>query len=253
MNKLTEQLTRIRKPTVRPLQRLTGIVAFMLAWTFSGQAWALSIKGRFSNPDIIANGVKACPDDVNGCSFNVDVLNFSVDAFVCPDGATVYPNETSIPSGCVSGEAHFDPDITPSAIAQLQECTKNGSCKINITDFFTIDGLAAAINGTIPGQGQAVATFVDTNETCPALIIRAMTVGINGFVCNPGGLNVDGSCTGGTQGSYYNAMATFDPLFGGSIFNDLCMHGDFTEHAQPDCYDNDGSLPDGYTCDTSYP
>lgn len=251
MSKLQNELTRIQQPTMRPLQRLTVIAAFMLAWTLSDQAQAGSVKLRLSDPDVTATGVPACPDDVNGCSFTVEVLDFSIDAFVCSNGATVYPNGSSIPEGCVNGLGHFEPNLTPAAIGQLQECTKNGSCKLKITDIFTIDDLAAAINATIPGGGQAVATFVDTYETCPALDIRAMTVGINGLVCNDGGLNPDGSCAGGTQGSYYNATAIFDPLFGGSIFDDLCMHGNFNEPAQVDCYD--GSPTGGYTCDPSYP
>lgn len=250
MNKLQDQLTRIQQPTVRPSQRLTRIVAFMLACTLSEQAWATHVSGRFSDPDIFAHHIEHCPDDVNGCSFNVTVLGFSVDAFTCPIGATVYPNGSSIPEGCSNGVGHFNPDLTPTGIGQLEGCTNNG-CKLKITNIFTINGLAAAINATIPGQGQAVATFVDTNETCPALVIRAMTVGINGFVCNAGGLNADGSCTGGTQGSFYNSMATFDPLFDGSIFSDLCMHGQFTEIAQVDCFD--GSPTGGYTCSPSYP
>ena len=251
MNTLQNNATRTKQLTTRSLQRLIFMIAFMLAgMMLSFEAVSGGWSTRFTDPDFTANGVKQCPDAVKGCSFEINVLDFSIDAFVCPNGSILYPNSSSTPAGCFNGLAHFDSGITLSSLGKLTECTKNGSCKIKITDIFLLTDLAAAINAEIPGNGQSVATFQDTYETCPAERIKAMTVSINGFVCDSSGVNANGSCVAGTQGSYYNAIGVFDPMFNSvSVIDDLCMHGNFSTNPTIDCYDN--TAP--YACETTYP
>lgn len=223
-------------------------LAFVTALSVSIQAEAGGVRLNFSDPDVTVTGVKQCPG-ANGCSFEVNAIDFSVDAYVCPNGSILYPDHTSTPAGCYNGLAHFDNGISFSSLGQLTDCTKNGSCKIKIIDLFLLTDVSTTINEQIPGNGQSVATFQDTNETCPALRISAMTVSINGFVC-AAGVTSDGQCIGGNLGSYFNGIGVFNPLFNSiDPTDDLCMHINVTTPTQQDCYD--GTAP--YSCATTYP
>lgn len=213
------------------------IITFLLVALPAYQVQAPT-KWRFSDPDLTVTGVNACPGS-NGCSFEIGIRNINVDAVECPNKQFPDP-------GCNTQGHQVDIDVP--IVSELEDCTKNGSCKIKIPNIFTLVDLADIVEDQT-NANLAIPDFTDASgDTCPVLVIRSLITDIIGFVCDADGVAADGSCASGTLGAYFNGTATV-PMFVGDFEDVLCLDDSFTEPTNVLCHDPD----DPFACSTSFP
>lgn len=238
MSTLQDYAIMREQPPTRLAARIIVSISCMLAGMMPYEAQAPIYKSRFTDPSFWGSGVKACPDGFV-CSFLVNVRDINVDALICQQNAEAFDPGCNTPG-------HQAVDLNVSNFGVLEECSRKGSCKLRVDTLFTLAALASQIEEQQPGEGLRVPLFTDVaGETCPALVIRRMVVDLIGLVCTS--LGEDNSCVG-PQGAYLNATIPFDPMFTGTLQQELCLHDSFTENAQNACYD-----PDGFLCSTNFP
>lgn len=253
MNTFQNQPTGITQLTVRPLQRLTAIVALLLAWTLSDQVHAAANKVRFSDPEYDANGLPKCPEAEGfECFYKVRVRDIFVDALKCGKNKTAFGN------GCNS-PGHFHEDLDFPVFTQEEDCTGAGAsavCKVRIDPLFTLLDLKALIDAE-PPTGNTVPLYNDGLDECPALLPLSMNVDLVGVVCDAVLFNEFGipSCNV-TVGGYANLTAPFSLFSAPLVASALCPDGNFTVNVPlteegPSGSCKDTSAP--YVCSTSFP